>query len=115
MVTEIIMQYHNDEKNSHKYWRARLRENLNGTDAYVTSTYGRISGYGRSGTEQSTTKMFATRKQAERFLINKIREKFRKGYSDLGGDYETSSEPIEVKTMEDEEELIFYAHRILRM
>ena len=113
--TRIRMEYHNDEINSHKYWGATLSENLNGPDTYVTATYGRISGYGLKGTTRSTTKVFQTRKKAEQFLVRKIREKFRKGYTDLGGDDKETDSALEVKKMENEEELIFYTHRILRM
>ena len=113
--TRIRMEYHNDGINSHKYWGATLSENLNGPDTYVIATYGRISGYGLKGTTRSTTKVFHTRKKAEQFLVRKIREKFNKGYTDLGGDVKEHDGAIEVKKMKNEEEVIFYTHRILRM
>ena len=75
MATESIrLEYHDDNKNSHKYWEATIE----GSNCVVC--WGRIDGFGRAGSQTCKTQMFSTEYAARQFMLSKAHEKKRKGY-----------------------------------
>lgn len=67
---EVYLEYHNEDKNSHKFWRAQIR----GANVFVR--WGRI---GASG--QGQTKIFSSESAARDFYEDMVSKKRKKGYS----------------------------------
>ena len=94
-MSTIRLECHDDTKNAHKYYQMSYYDG----SYQVDIVYGRLPGYGRSGTARYTTKYCYSDAGARTFMANKLREKYRKGYTNIGeGDVEESieetSEPL---------------------
>ena len=94
-MSTIRLECHDDTKNAHKYYQMSYYDGSHQVDI----VYGRLPGYGRSGTARYTTKYCYSDAGARTFMTNKLREKYRKGYTNIGeGDVEESieetSEPL---------------------
>ena len=94
-MSTIRLECHNDEENAHKYYQMSYYDG----SYHVDIVYGRLPGYGRSGTARHTSRYCHSDTGARKFIENKLREKYRKGYTNIGeGDVEESieetSEPL---------------------
>jgi predicted DNA-binding WGR domain protein len=90
-MSTIRLECHDDAKNAHKYYQMRYYDG----SYHVDIVYGRLPGYGRSGTARHTSRYCHSDTGARKFIENKLREKYRKGYTNIGeGDVEESIEEV---------------------
>ena len=109
----IRMECHNDEKNQHKYWQVTTE--YNGKPNSMLVAYGRLPGYGRRAT--TTYRVMPYRAW---WIENKMKEKFRKGYTQIGDesvfvdDTELKSDKLESVGLT-ESEVMGFAKRLSRI
>ncbi len=79
-MTTIRLECHKEESNTHKYYEMTYYEG-----SYIVQVrYGRLPGYGRRGTSVHRDYYKHSDAFARSFMEMKLREKYRKGYTDMG-------------------------------
>ena len=79
-MTTIRLECHKEESNTHKYYEMTYYEG-----SYIVQVrYGRLPGYGRRGTSVHRDYYKHNDAIARSFMEMKLREKYRKGYTDMG-------------------------------